>query len=249
VARALQQVEAELRLPITPLDLTDEHLAGPDRDAPADSPDGGREDATRLRSIVNVAPTAPPVQPPGADEPTRMRGVTSVAPEQPVVRPSPVFVPPAPPTAEPVVPEQRGRGRLVAGLVSGAVVLVAVVAIGATALRAGDTPDRPTASSDFTQDTDRTPIADAVPAPHSLLGTRQADGSVVFTWENPDAQDGDQYLWGVLEATGRPELALLDTATVTIPAEAASAGEVCIEVAIVRADRRVSAQPAQGCSS
>ncbi|WP_456847119.1 protein kinase domain-containing protein, partial [Cellulomonas sp. P5_C6] len=108
VARALQQVEADLRLPITPLDLTDEPDAGESRDTPALSPDGGREDATRLRSIVSVAPAAPGEQagpagpvPPGADEPTRHRGVTAVAPEAPPSRPGPVFV--APP--EPAAPE------------------------------------------------------------------------------------------------------------------------------------------------
>lgn len=246
VARALQQVEAELRLPITPLDLTDEPEPGPDQDAPTGPSDGDRDDATRLRSIISVAPTPGPAAPPvpGADEPTRMRGVTSVPPE------APRFVLPPEPVTEPVEPAQGGRGRLVAGLVSGAVVLAAVVALGAAAVRGGDAPaDRPTATSDFTQDSDPTRIADAVPAPHSLQGTRQADGSVVFTWDNPDPQDGDQYLWGVREATGQPVLALLDTATVTVPADAAPAGEVCIEVAIVRADRRVSAQPAQGCAT
>lgn len=256
VARALQQVEADLRLPITPLDLTDEPDAGESRDAPAASPDGGREDATRLRSIVSVAPAAPGEQagpadpvPPGADEPTRHRGVTAVAPDAPPSRSGPVFV--APP--EPVAPEAaetagRSRARLVAGIVSGVVVLAAVVAIGAAALRSGDTPGGGPSSTDFTQDADPTGIAEPVPAPHSLQGTRQPDGSVVFTWENPDPQDGDHYLWGVLQATGEPQLALVDVATVTVPADQAAAAQVCVEVAIVRADRRVSDDPAQGCT-
>ncbi|NUU16700.1 serine/threonine protein kinase [Cellulomonas humilata] len=253
VARALQQVEADLRLPITPLDLTDESDSGQDRGLPLESPDGGREDATRLRSIVSVAPEATAVPPPGADEPTRMRGVTSVAPElAPVrvgpVRPAgPVFVAPAPLEAvEPVVTEQRGRARLAAGIVSGVVVLAAVVAIGAAALR-GAPDDGPSATSEFTQGDDPTRIQDVVPAPAGLEGVRQADGSVVFTWENPDPQDGDQYLWGVLPATGEPVLAVVDVASATVPADAA-AGQVCVEVAIVRADRRVSADPAQGCA-
>jgi serine/threonine protein kinase len=250
VARALQQVEADLRLPITPLDLTDELDPGEDRELPAESPDGGREDATRLRSIVSVAPQTPPapVAAPGADEPTRMRGVTSVAPEPAPARPAPVFVaPPEPQVVEPVETAQRGRARLVAGIASAVVVLAAVVAIGAAALR--DTPDDgPSATSDFSQGTDPTRIAETVPAPALLEGTRQADGSVVFSWENPDPQEGDQYLWGVLQATGEPDLALVDVATATVPASAATAGQVCVEVAIVRADRRVSADPAQGCA-
>ena len=60
VARALQQVEADLRLPITPLDLMDAPDADPGpRHRPHRRADDGREDATRLRSIVTVAPPAP----------------------------------------------------------------------------------------------------------------------------------------------------------------------------------------------
>ena len=71
----------------------------------------------------------------------------------------------------------------------------------------------------------------------------------MFAWENPDPQDGDRYLWGVLEPTGEPDLTLVDAPTVTVPAADAAAGQVCVEVRIVRADRRVSADPAQGCVS
>jgi hypothetical protein len=133
--------------------------------------------------------------------------------------------------------------------VSGVVVLAAVVAIGAAALRDTGADDSPTGSSDFTQDSRPTRIADAVPAPSGLQGTRQADGSVLFTWDNPDPQDGDSYLWGVLQATGEPDLTLVDGPTVTVPAAQATAAQVCIEVRIVRTDRRVSAEPAQGCTA
>ena len=82
----------------------------------------------------------------------------------------------------------------------------------------------------------------------TLLGSRQPDGSVVFTWENPEPQEGDHYLWGVLEATGEPELELVAVPTVTVPSDG-DPGEVCIQVSIVRADRRSSASPAQGCAA
>lgn len=255
VARALQQVEADLRLPITPLDLMDAPDADPAAAPTSPSPDLQRDDATRLRSIVTVAPAAPvapaPVQaPPGADEATRLRGVTYVPPEPAPARPGPVFV--TPPELVDAEPEtvQRGRARLVAGVVSGLVVLAAVVAIGAAALRDTDGTDgNPTATADFTQDAPPSGIAEPVPSPSGLQGTRQADGSVVFTWDNPEPQAGDRYVWGVLQATGEPEFALIDTAMVTVPAEQATSAEVCIEVSIVRADRRASAEPAQGCTS
>lgn len=254
VARALQQVEADLRLPITPLDLMDGGDADLTEVAPPTQqpwPEEDRDDATRLRSIITVAPSAPaaPVPdptPPGASEPTRLRGVTYVAPEAPSA--PPVVVTPAEVEAAEPETAQRGRARVVAGVVSGLVVLAAVVAIGAAALRDDSPGDEPTTTSDFTQDAP-TRIADAVPSPSGLQGARQADGSVVFTWDNPDPLEGDRYLWGVLQATGETESAVVDALTVTVPAEQATTAQVCIEVAIVRADRRVSAEPAQGCTS
>ncbi|WP_456825480.1 serine/threonine-protein kinase [Cellulomonas sp. P5_E12] len=246
VARALQQVEADLRLPITPLDLTDEPDGVPALEVPPQAPTG-QEDATRLRSIVTVAPEA--AEPaPGGDEPTRLRGVTTVAPAM-SARPGPVFV--APDEVAEAEPEaqQRRRGRLVAGIVSGLVVLGAVITIGAVTLGRDDSPDvAPTSTSDFSQAPVSTSIGEAVPSPHSLLGTRQADGSVVFTWENPDPEQGDQYLWGVRQATGEPQLTLVAQPTATVPAADAT-GEVCIEVSIVRADRRASTTPLEGCAS
>ena len=138
---------------------------------------------------------------------------------------------------------------MVAGVVSGLVVLAAVVAIGAAALRDSRSPgDGPTATSDFTQDAAPTRVTDPVPSPSGLQGTRQADGSVVFTWDNPEPQEGDLYLWGVRQATGEPTLALVDTARVTVPADQATTPQVCIEVSIVRTDRSASAEPAQGCT-
>ena len=103
--------------------------------------------------------------------------------------------------------------------------------------------------SNTTQDADPTRVADPVPSPSGLQGTRQADGSVLFTWDNPEPQEGDAYVWGVLQVTGETELALIDTAKVVVPAEQATTPQVCIEVSIVRVDRRVSAEPAQGCAS
>ena len=255
VARALQQVEAELRLPITPLDLTDDGTSGPPRGHTVAAPDRDQDDATRLRSIVSV----PAAVADGADDATRVRGVTTVSPApavpeapvaEPPVRVGPTYVVPLEPVAvdDDDLPGGR-RTRLAAGIISGLVVLVAVGTLGAVALRNNrSTGDQPTSGSDFSQAPAPTAIDDVVPSPHSLLGTRQSDGSVVFTWENPEPETGDQYLWGVLTTTGEPELSLVATTTVTVPTDAGS-GEICIEVSIVRSDRRASADPAQGCAS
>lgn len=229
VARALQEVEAALRLPVTPLDLTDEAPAVPG--AATDD-----EDATRLRGIALPAP--PRVVGAPDEDATRARSV---------VVGRPMLVPPAaPPVPEPVgVPDGPPvrRGARVAGVAAGVVVLAAVAGVVAATL--GD--DAPAPGPTETLAPAQTgPVAAPVPAPHSLTGTRAADGSVTFTWQNPDPQEGDHYLWGVLTATGEPTLTLVDEEEVTVPADQAT-GEVCIQVAIVRADRSSTARPAQGC--
>ncbi|MBO9555222.1 serine/threonine-protein kinase [Cellulomonas sp.] len=264
VGRALQQIEADLRLPVTPLDLLDDldETAPPATITAPDAPE--RDDATRLRSIVTVQPTVPTPPPPapvvrvappvvattpGDDDATRLRPVVTVAPvtDTRTANPSPEAVPLVVDPGDPRRARGARRTRLVVGSVSALVVAGAAVAI---ALNASDddpgTSTPPGATQDFTDGTQDDDGADApVPSPHSLAGTRQADGSVVFTWENPAPQDGDRYLWGVLSATGEPTLEIVDVPTVTVPA---ASGEVCIEVSIVRANRQASATPAQGCA-
>ncbi|MCC2313367.1 serine/threonine-protein kinase [Cellulomonas xiejunii] len=235
VARALQEVEAALRLPVTPLDLPDEAPA-PSGLVPSDD-----EDATRLRGISLPGPLQ--VRGPDDEDATRARSVvvgrpTLVAPTAPAPAPVPVGVPDGP---------DGRRGGRVAAVVAGAVVVVAVAAVLVASLGGAD-PVPPRGVSDTFAPPQTGPAAAPVPAPHSLDGTRAADGSVTFTWQNPDPQDGDRYLWGVLTATGEPTLVLVDDERVTVPAEQAT-GEVCIEVSIVRADRSRSARPAQGCTS
>ncbi|MCC2336630.1 serine/threonine-protein kinase [Cellulomonas wangsupingiae] len=230
VARALQEVEAALRLPITPLDLPDE---------PAVAPGGaaGDEDATRLRGIALPAPG-------GASDDEDATRARSVVVGRPTLVPPPA--PPAPPrpVGVPDGPASRRGARVAA--VAGAVVVAAVVGVLVATL--GDSaPGGTVAPSDELAAPQTGSVAAPVPAPHSLEGTRAADGSVTFTWQNPDPQDGDRYLWGVLAVTGDPTMALVDEERVTVPADQAT-GEVCIEVSIVRADRSSSARPVQGCA-
>lgn len=233
VARALQEVEAALRLPVTPLDLLDEP---PSSSSPAPADD----DPTRLRAIALPVPLGGGGAP--DEDATRARAVVvgrptlvaPAAPTEPATASAPRGVPDVPP---------RRRARVVAAGAA-AVVLVAVAGVLVATLGGGEDP-QPAPTDTFAAPT--APVAAPVPAPHSLAGTRAADGSVMFTWQNPDPQDGDRYLWGVLTATGEPTLTLVDDERVTVPADQA-AGEVCIEVAIVRADRSVTARPAQGCT-
>ncbi|UZN01788.1 serine/threonine-protein kinase [Cellulomonas sp. S1-8] len=233
VARALQEVEAGLRLPVTPLDLIDEPTS------PFEAPLDGDDDATRLRGIALPGP----LQVTGLDDEdaTRARSVV-------VGRPTLVAPPVTAPTAHVGVPDgpPPRRGARVVAAVAGLVVVAAVVGVLVATLGGAD-PVGPIAPTDDLAAPQTGPAAAPVPAPHSLAGVRAADGSVTFTWQNPEPQDGDQYLWGVLAATGEPTLEVVDTERVTVPADQAT-GEVCVQVSIVRADRSASARPAQGCA-
>jgi eukaryotic-like serine/threonine-protein kinase len=224
VARALQQVEADLGLPVTPLDLPDAPVDPLDERQPAQS-----DDATRLRPVVEVSPTTPtwaavPPAPTGsrADE----RDVIDV------------------PADAPEEATGSGPGRTVTAIVSGVVVLGAVVAVAAATMNQGSDP-RPTTSAEFSEP-GRVAAGRDVPSPAGLDGDRKADGSVVFTWTNPEPATGDRYMWGVLAATGQPEYAFVTTPSVVVPPTGKD-GEVCIEVWIVRADGRSSDEATQGC--
>jgi serine/threonine protein kinase len=238
-ARALQQVEAELGLPVTPLDLNDDAQTGASRGwrafGSAASGTGAAvdDDATRLRPVVSIDPREPVAQPGRTDlthdESPRLRPIVTVDPG-----PGEAHVPQA----------VRGAAPVVRHVAAALVLTVTVVALVAN-LR-GEPNGLPTAeaTSGFGAQGAQGVVA-VVPAPTGLTGVRLADGSVSFTWVNPEPAAGDQYLWGVRSATGEPTLALLAEPTVTVPGGVG--GQVCIEVSIVRADRSASARPAEVC--
>ena len=142
----------------------------------------------------------------------------------------------------------RSRTRMVAGIASAAVVVVALVLVGVVVTGTLDGSGRPAvepATSGLARPT-IAGIATVVPAPTALVGVRHVDGSVEFTWVNPEPAEGDQYLWGERTATGRPTLALVGSPRVTVPS--GDGKQVCIEVSIVRADRSASARPTEVCA-
>jgi hypothetical protein len=256
LAHDLRAVQADLGLPLTAVDVEEvAPLAGTTAGATPGAA-GAVADATRVRSVVEVAPgpvpqprTTVPVGPPldiGAGaESTRLRSVVSV-PATPAPAPAPdAVVAPAPaPVHEvhPGVPSRSRTGRVLAAVASVLAIAGAVVAVVLLANRPDAAP-APGAGTEFPgpQGT----VAATVPSPTNLFGTRNADGTVDFTWTNPDEQDGDTYLWGRRTATGEPQLQVVEEQRVTVPAD--GGGEVCVEVSIVRADRRASAIPAEVC--
>ena len=81
-----------------------------------------------------------------------------------------------------------------------------------------------------------------------LAGKKMPDGSAVFSWSNPDPEEGDQYLWGISGTGVAAGFQLVGQPSLTIPADQATEGQICVDVSIVRKDRRASVEPARACA-
>ena len=230
VARSLQQIEAVLGLPATAVDISGRGLTVERRSTSLDAA------ATRLRPVRDVGPAAGQGRFFGEDA-TRVRPILDLGGAVEVVEQD------GDGTEEPGRQERSTARRvLAAGLAVLAVVLTAVV-VAAVLYRPAPGPGGSTAT-DFPAPP--ATVDAVVPAPQALAGVRQPDGSVVFTWTNPAPAAGDSYLWGVLSLTGEPSMARVDATRIVVPS--GSSGQVCVQVAVVRADGRSSTRPAQGCA-
>lgn len=269
LARALQQVEAELMLPLTALDLPEDVVEAVD----ARTDDQADDQATRLRPVQTVSPEGPPSAPVapqrGVEVSPAALALHAPRTEAPAVPAAPDATPaPTPTAAHPAAPAtdavdgvpaswhaqvdrlaapeeepRTRRGARAAAVVAGVLVLGAAGTAAYLAFGTGPEPTvEPTPTASVT-----TPTLVAVPAPTGLAGTWAGD-AVTFTWQNPDPQDGDRFAWGVAEAGGEPALELVDEPTVTFTPEVDPGTRVCVEVSLVRADRRASTEPAVGCT-
>ncbi len=210
-------------------------------DAPATPPvyqpvDG----ATVLRGTV--PPTAPPAE-------TRLRGPVEVplGADATVARaPASVSAEPATPVSAPAGGEPvraPARTRLWIGLGAAALVVVAAVIVGVSlpGILGGAAAVPTPSTSSVPQD----PVSAVVPEPEDLAGAAVADG-VRFTWTNPDPQEGDRYLVGVVTRPDEePQFEPITATEATVPADAS--GTTCVEVVIVRENGQ-SSDPVRGCA-
>jgi len=144
------------------------------------------------------------------------------------------------PAQAPPAPSRKG---LVIGLVAAAVVVViaVVLAVSLPALLGGSPDAAPTPPATSAP---KDPISAVVAPPADLDGTPTADG-VEFTWTNPDPQEGDRFLVGVVtRADQDPEFEAVTEPTATVPAD--PSGTTCIEVMVVRTNGQ-SSDPAKEC--
>lgn len=137
----------------------------------------------------------------------------------------------------------RSRRRLWIGLSAAVLVVLAAVIVGVSLpgiLGGGTAQPTPVTSSD-----PKDPVSAIVPEPEGLAGTVAADG-VRFVWTNPDPQEGDRYLVGVVARPDEePEFEPITETEVTVPLDAS--GTTCVEVLLVRANGQ-SSDPVRGCA-
>lgn len=277
LARAFQQVQTELRMGVTPVEVQDDDILA----APTEDDDAG----TELRGVRTISPDGPFTSP---SSPTSQVSTPVTRPDEvrearrdasaPSVPTAPVHlaaggrkaviddVPAAardfrgPRLAEPAVDgtvvrppledaavateapvETRGSRQGILLAVGGGVILVAAGVIGYFGLRDDVPVDAAPPQQAAARPVDA--VSTGVPSPTALTGRAVAEG-LEFSWDNPDPQPGDRYLWRVAdpispttyEATEETSV-LLDTVS----------GRTCVEVLLRRSDGRSSTSPATRC--
>lgn len=107
-----------------------------------------------------------------------------------------------------------------------------------------------TRDSDMPHVPEDDPIASGrVPEVEDLSGRYSPDGdSVTFTWTNPDPEDGDSYVWSPVGDDGvdrEARGAIVRSESIRV--DAADGPRTCIQVSLVRENRRMSDTPSIAC--
>jgi len=158
--------------------------------------------------------------------------------------------PPLPPTsaaaaasAPPAAPRSKRGLWFALGAAAFVIVVGAILALSLPAVLGGPAEPTPEASPSD-RPIDVVPVAPA--APEGLAGSVGPDG-VTFTWTNTAAEEGDEYLWGVVPRDGSdPVLERTGETSVTVAAD--PTGTTCIQVLTRRANGQASA-PATACAT
>ena len=275
-ARALQKVQIELSHSVTPVDIVDDHpveqIEDDDdgltrvRQVVSIDPDAGSTRPSALTQPFAAGPLGTPAPATSAmpvfDAPaaasgsdaTIVRGPATISPQaapasaddQTLLRPPRVLTAQAAPSAPPAQTDaeakpQRRTGLLIGGILGALVLIVgAVVGIALVANTLNAAPD-PQETEDVVDPKEVLPAG--TPEVTELAGVRNG-AQVSFTWTNPEPQDGDYYIWEQIVLSGESKSEKANEPTVTFTPQ--GAGQVCIEVSLVRADGDF-AEPVRGC--
>ncbi|AYD90432.1 serine/threonine protein kinase [Actinomyces sp. 2119] len=227
LARALQQVQAELDLPVTTVDLFQEADAATARPPRPEEDDeatnmGVFSQVHRTSDGLTVRVDPDDVAQPGAVSGT-VGGQTHAARRREA--------------GSPVGRSRESRLRAVVGLVL-AVVLVAVVV--GVVLVARDRENRGQSASFETIAPPAgaaDPLGSGVPSPADVSGTANKDGTVTFSWDPPYEEWGGGYL--VREIVPDEDTAVESTRDTSVVVEARP-GQTCVEVSSLRQDGKAS---------
>lgn len=252
LARSLQVIEQELRLPMTDVEVPDtswlsrgddvEEVAGDARTVirgvtSLEAPD---DDRRGERARTSAAPA--PAEGAGSESAvTVQRSARQADPGEdtaPAVHPG-HGAPDADGDLDTPGASRIRPGRWQVAVGAAVVVTAAVVATGQ--IMRDRTDPAPTATPTMIQTVN---VPDRVPTPTGLRGERENDDTVVFTWSEPAGLGEVSYSWrrddgpdqGVAEVIQEP------------PLEIESAERVCIELRILDANNRLSADPATACA-
>ncbi len=276
-ALALQRIQTESGMSVTPFEVLDDGPQLEDRD-------DDDEDLTRVRRITSIDPESTTFAPtfPKAHFPDRAApdlGGSSAVPVQPAARES-VSRPGLPPVlpddgwAERTVmrgdaesdsvrmdttinrPEQPAaaaehddpvrKKRSPALIAVASAAAAAAVVVGVIAVINGQGEPAPETTTAFAQDPSDPLVGleGNVPPAEELKAKSQQDGSVLFTWKNPDPREGDIYRYRTVSVTDSGKWIRTDTARAQVRKSAD--GQTCIEVQITRRNGTAS-EPAPKC--
>lgn len=249
LARALQQVETELRLAPTPVDVLDED--------PAAAEQIGQSPMTRVRALTVIEPepapgrkAAPGLPPPESMPqygPPGLRPVGSAPNEQTVRRLGNPAGPAGNGGPDNRAPRRPRRSPLPAVLGGGVLVVAAVVAV-LVSTRGTGTGPAPTGiggSGIITPPTEAA-VQDAPSRVAALTGRMVGGGQAQFSWRNPDPQAGDYFLWKRTDVTTGPMAVAHKTRASTVTITKVSDGP-CIQVRVVR-DNGMSSDADTACA-
>ncbi|WCD93146.1 serine/threonine-protein kinase [Microbacterium sp. nov. GSS16] len=240
--REVQSISPDTPAATRPSAATEPRLAGggmlgvPRFEAPA--PQAAEEHTVRR----GAAPEAPADD----DDRTLLRPPTILTPSAPSAPGAPGTSSPAPPehTTPALADETPSSNRRGVGPWLWAAAAAVVIVVGGGIWLGGSlSTARPTAAPVDDEPAPQDVISGIVPPVDDLTGTRSGD-TVTFTWSNPSPEEGDSYIWAEVTLDGTMQAQTTEKTTVTL--EGSHPGRTCIEVSLVRADRR-SAQEVREC--
>src|SRR5690606_20116521 len=227
-----------------------------------DTQSATRPSATTVRKQQPATPEVPRFEqapPAGALDETQRRTPTPVVSDDDaatVVRRPTVVAPggagsPPPPSAPAVATAEPGTDdrpprrvtrwwAWVIGAVGAAAIVLGILFVGPLVASLAPTPEPVETETPVAQN----PIAGIVPPVTDLGGTR-VDGTVSFSWQNAEPEEGDSYLWYEITLDGPGEPACTEETTITL--DGARPDRTCVEVILKRADGRSSPEPVRGC--